>query len=82
MARSVVVLPQRTLRTVFVLEVTAIRNGPVNSSSDSPSRDDVARMSTSVAASLTRRWAEIVKTDFDLLSLIAEDVVIYGAESE
>ena len=80
LARSVVVLPQRTLKTVFVLEVTAVRNGLVNSASDVPSLRDVALNATNVAAALTNSWAEIIRQDFDLTSLIAKDLAISEKE--
>lgn len=81
-ARSVVVLPQRTLKTVFVLEVTAIRNGLVTSSSDVPSLRDVALNATNVAASLTNKWAETIRQEFDLTSLMAKDSAIFTQENE
>ena len=81
LARSVVVLPQRTLKTVFVLEVTAVRNGPVSSSSDVPSLRDVAANSTNVAATLTNRWAETIKEEFNLTSLLAKAFVISEKEN-
>ena len=80
LARSVVVLPQRTLKTVFVLEVTAVRNGLVNSASDVPSLRDVASNATNVAATLSNRWAETIRQEFNLTSLIAKDLVIFEKE--
>jgi hypothetical protein len=81
LARSVVVLPQRTLKTVFVLEVTAVRNGLVNSASDTPSLRDVASNATNVAATLTTRWAETIRQEFDLTSLMVKDLVILEKEN-
>ncbi len=79
-ARSVVVLPQRTLKTVFVIEVTAVRNGLVNSASDVPSLRDVASKATNVAATLTTKWAETIRQEFNLTALIAKDLVIFENE--
>jgi hypothetical protein len=75
-ARTVVVLPQRTLGTVFVLEVSAMRNGKNPSASDVPSLIKVGNISKRIAAEIVDKWAELVKEEFDLISLIAKDDAI------
>ena len=75
-ARTVVVLPQRTLGTVFVLEVSAMRNGKNPSASDVPSLIKVGNISKRIAAEVLSTWADLIKEEFDLISLIAKDDAI------
>ena len=75
-ARTVVVLPQRTLGTVFVLEVTAMLNGKNPSPSDVPSLIKVGNLSKRIASDVLDKWVNVIKEDFDLISLIAKDDAI------
>jgi hypothetical protein len=82
LARSVVILPQRTLKSVFVLEVNVFRMGETNSASDQPTQKEIGKMSARIAGALSSRWAKTINQDFDLVGLIAKDAAIFTQSQE
>jgi hypothetical protein len=77
-ARSVVVLPQRTLKTVFVMEVNVFRNDEATSATDQPSAREIGNISARIGGALSFEWARTIKQDFDLVSLIEKDAAIFA----
>lgn len=82
MAKTIVVLPHKALQTVFVLEVTAMRNGKNPSTSDVPSLIKVGNLSKRIASDVVDKWVNVIKEDFDLSSLTAQYDVIFNISND
>jgi hypothetical protein len=82
MAKTIVVLPHKALQTVFVLEVTAMRNGQNPSTSDVPSLIKVGNLSKRIASDVVDKWVNVIKEDFDLSSLTAQYDVIFNISND